>query len=55
MVYHRVHGTGGNAEEESRATEFAEVAQVVAPIWLRHYCHFVSGGLKCASYDRCTE
>ncbi len=51
VIDHRVHGSGGYAEEQSRRTEFAEVAEVVLPIGLRNDCHFVTGCLECASDD----
>ena len=46
MVHHRVHSAGRHAEEEARLAEFAEVAEVVAPVGLRHDSHPVTGLLE---------
>ena len=42
VVYHRVHGAGTHAEEQARAAELAEVAEVVLPVGLRHDGHLAA-------------
>ena len=38
MVHHGIH-TARNREEHSRLAKLLEVAQVIAPVRLREYCH----------------
>jgi len=51
VVHHAVHGAAGDAEEETRGAELAEVAQVVAPVGLRDDGDAESGRLERAPDD----
>ena len=55
VVHHRIHAAGRDAEEEARFAQFAEVAQVVAPVGLRHDGHAVAFGLQQPADDRRSE
>ena len=55
MVHHRVHRSARDAEEEARPSQFAEVAQVVLPIGLRHDGYSQTFGFEQASDHRCAE
>ena len=52
VVHHRVHGAGAHTEEQTRAAQLAEVAQVVAPVGLRHDGHAIALRLEHAPDDR---
>jgi hypothetical protein len=51
MVDHRVHRAARNAEKQARSAQFAEVAQVVAPVGLGNDRHAVALGFEQASHD----
>ena len=51
MVDQGVHGAGTHAEEQARSSELAEVAQVVAPVGLRHDGHLIPFVLEYARDD----
>ena len=56
VIDHGVHRSGGNAEEEPRTAEFAEITQVVLPVGLGHDSHTIAPDFKkCASYYGRTE
>ncbi len=55
LVHHRVHAPRTDAEEQPRPAQFAEVAQVVAPVGLRHDGHAQPLGLQDAPYDSRAE
>ena len=46
VVDHGVHGAGAYTEEQPRPAELAEVAQVVAPVGLRHNGDLIPFGLQ---------
>ena len=50
FIHHRVHATWSDAEEQTRTTQFLEVAIVTMPVRLWHYGHTIACGLECASY-----
>lgn len=55
MVDHRVHVARRHAEEQPRASQLAEVAQVVSPVGLRHDRHAQALGLQQAADHGRTE
>lgn len=55
MVHHRVHGAGMDAEKQPWAAQFFEVAQVVAPVGLRHDGYVVAMGFKHTADDGSTH
>ena len=55
VVYHTVHHSAVDSKEKSWLPEFAEVAQVVAPVGLRDDSHTVACCFECAPNDGCTE
>ena len=55
VVYHTVHHSAVDTEEKTWLPEFAEVAQVVAPVGLRDDGHTVACRLERAPYDGCAK
>lgn len=55
VVDHRVHRPGRDAEKEPRHAQLGEVAQIVAPVGLRHDGHVVAFGLQQAADHRRAE
>ena len=43
LVYHGVHASRCDAEEQTGTPEFAEVAEISVPVGLWHYCHAIAG------------
>ena len=55
FVDHRVHASRGDAEEQSRPSQFLEVTKVAVPVGLRHDGYAESLRLERASDDGSTE
>lgn len=55
VVHHRVHRSRRDAEKEPRRAQLGEVAQVVAPVGLRHDGHATPLGLQQTADDRRAE
>ena len=55
VVHHRVHRSRRDAEKEPRRAQLGEVAQVVAPVGLRHDGHATPLGLQQAADHRRAE
>ena len=51
LVDHGIHGSGRDAEEEARASEFFEVAEVAVPVGLRYDAYAQSFVFKETAYD----
>ena len=51
LVYHRVHATWSNTEEETGSAKFLEVAEVAMPVWLWHDGHAIACCLQRPSDD----
>ena len=54
-VYHRVHGSRSDSEEEPGLSQFLEIAIIAMPIGLWHDGYLVPTGLDDAAYDGCSE
>ena len=55
FVYHGVHAAWSHTEEQSRASEFPEIAIVPVPVRLRNNSHPIPRSLQRASYDSSSE
>ena len=51
LVHHRVHAAWGNAEEQARAAQLLEVAEVAVPVRLRNDGHAIACCLQRPSND----
>ena len=55
VVDHRIHSSGRHAEEQTGLAQLRKVAQIVAPVGLRHDRNAIALGFEQAAYDGGTE